>query len=160
MIVPVKILKELASRFSSEKHRLTGRVKRALALNRRGGTRGDHDRLQLVSARAILQVEWLARDIHPWDRDLPPDRAEQAFSEQCLRDTDSAIARLFAEFPAVDAVELRVARSASQPVLIAGVVKRHDLVGTGNGREPIAMKLRNLGVVFRMNQLRLEGVED
>jgi len=160
MMLPIKISNRIVTSFTSEKHWLIERVKRALALNRRGGTRRDRDQLRLVSARAILQVEWLARDIHPWDRDLPPDRAEQAFSEQCLRDTDSAIARLFAEFPAIDAVEVRVARAPSQPVLMAGVINREELGKTGTGHQSIGMKLRNLGVVFRMNQLRLEGVKD
>jgi hypothetical protein len=125
------------------------KIDRALALHQRGEVRSDG--LQLTSARTTLNIEWLARDIHPWDRDMSAEKAEQLFAEQCLNDTNAAIARLFTELPVLDAIELRVKRSPGQPPLLSGVVHRSSLRQTGDCS--IGMRLRSLGLTFRMNKL-------
>ena len=115
------------------------------------------DGLQLTAAKATLSVEWLAREVHPWDRGLPADRLERRFADQCLNDTHAAIARLFDEFPVLDAVEVRVRRNPGAPTLLAGLVRRSSLRECGG--LSIGMRLRNLGVSFRMNDLHLDQME-
>jgi hypothetical protein len=61
-------------------------VKRALALRPRGTI--PNDVLALSNLRLsghCLQLEWRARDIHPWDRDLPDSLQAELFSIQALQ---------------------------------------------------------------------------
>jgi len=125
---------------------------RALALHRRGEVR--RDGLRATSASTTLRIEWLARDIHPWNRHLPDDEVERLFTQQCLDDTDAAIARIFQEIPVLDTIEVCVRRRASGPPLLAGTVQRNSL--EMNADASVGMRLRGLGVRFRMNNLRLE----
>jgi len=129
------------------------RIDRALALHTRGEVRSDG--LQLASAKTTLNIEWLARDIHPWDKDVSAERAEQLFAQQCLNDTNAVIARLFDELPMLDTIELSVKRSPDQPPLLTGIVHRSSLRDTSN--HSIGMRLRALGVSFRMNNFCLEA---
>jgi hypothetical protein len=128
------------------------KVDRALALHQRGEARSDG--LKLISGKTTLIVEWIAREIHPWDRDVSAEKAEQLFSEQCLNDTNAAIARLFKELPVLDTIELSVRRRVGQPPLLTGVVHRSSL--RESNHYSIGMRLRSLGVTFRMNNLCLE----
>jgi hypothetical protein len=147
----------LASRVSDfyKAHVFWRKIERALALHRRGEARSDG--LQLTSAKTTLHIEWLARDVHPWDRGLPRDETEQLFSQQCLADANAAISRLFAEVPVLDTIEVRVRRDPSQAPLMAGVVKRSDLYRSAGAS--IAMRLRSLGLKFRMHNMRLEPTD-
>jgi len=147
----------IASRISgaSDAQVLQRQIDRALALHRRGEVRSDG--LQLISARSVLVVEWIARDIHPWDRDLSIEEAERRFAAQCLNDTNAAIARLFTEIPTVDTIELRVRRQLDQPLLLTGMVHRSSLRESRDNS--IGMRLRSLGVTFRMNNLYLEAAD-
>lgn len=72
-------------RSASVRVRIRRRVIKALALNQRGEAR--RDGLALNYFRDRLEIEWQARNIHPWDRDLPPARVARLFAEQCLDDT-------------------------------------------------------------------------
>ena len=54
-----------------------------------------------------LQLEWREREIHPWDRDLPPSRQGELFGEQALQDTDAALIRLFQRLPEIEQIEFR-----------------------------------------------------
>jgi hypothetical protein len=128
------------------------RIDRALALHTRGEVRSDG--LQLTSVKTTLNIEWLARNVHPWDKSVPAERAEQLFAEQCLNDTNAAIARLFKELPMLDTIQLSVRRSLDQHPLLTGVVHRSSLRDTDH--YSIGMRLRALGVSFRMNNLCLE----
>jgi hypothetical protein len=103
-------------------------VERALALHLRGEVR--RDGLNLISLRTHLEIEWRARDIHPWDRGLllPAARAA-AFVEQSLADTEVAIYRLFGALPQVDAITLRVLDRTSEHLMISGTVSRPFPVG-------------------------------
>ena len=133
----------LASRVSDfyKAHVFWRKIERALALHRRGEARSDG--LQLTSAKTTLHIEWLARDVHPWDRGRSRDQTERLFSEQCLADANAAISRLF--------------RDPAQAPLLAGVVKRSDLYRSAGAS--IAMRLRSLGLKFRMHNMRLEPTD-
>ena len=131
------------------------KIERALALHQRGEARSDG--LQLTLAKTTLRIEWLARSVHPWDRDLPADIAERRFTQQCLDDTDAAISRLFAEIPVLDSIEVRVRRHPSHPPLLSGTVQRECL--QSSDYSSIGMKLRTVGLSFRMSNLCLEEIE-
>jgi hypothetical protein len=54
------------------------------------------DGLTPISVATHLEIEWRARDIHAWDRDLlSASERTAAFVDQALRDTGAAICRLF-----------------------------------------------------------------
>src|SRR5262249_12666070 len=127
-------------------HAFCSKVERALALHKRGAARSDG--LRLTSARTVLSIEWLARSIHPWDRDLPALQAERVFTQQCLDDTSAALTRLFEEIPMLDAIEVHVGRVPSHPPILFGTVRRDCLKNNDCGS--IAMKLRTLGLSFQM----------
>ncbi|MGO9058702.1 MAG: hypothetical protein ACLQU2_15130 [Candidatus Binataceae bacterium] len=150
----LKLLLRIASKVSDlyQAQVFWRKLDRAMALRRRGGIRADG--LRVTAARTTLHIEWVAREIHPWDRDLTEDDAERRFTQQCLDDTDAAISRIFNEIPVLDTIEVCVRRGITGPPLLTGTVQRDSLrtsdhVSTG-------MRLRELGVRFRMNNLRLE----
>ena len=128
------------------------KLDRALALHLRGEVR--RDGLRAASVRTTLHIEWLAREVHPWNRHLPDDEVERLFTQQCLDDTDAAIARIFQEIPVLDTIEVCVRRRTSGPPLLAGTVHRSSL--EMNDDASVGMRLRGLGVRFRMNNLLLE----
>jgi hypothetical protein len=136
-------------------HTLWSKVERALALHRRGEARSDG--LRLTSARTVLSIEWLARSIHPWDRDLPPHQAERMFTQQCLHDTSAALTKLFEEIPVLDAIEVRVRRVPSQPPILFGTVRRDRL--KNSDYRSVAMKLRTVGLNFQMTNMCLDEIE-
>jgi hypothetical protein len=75
-----------------------------------------------------LCVEWWARDVHPWDRDLPVDQQDERFLEQCRRDTVVAVQRIFDRLAEVDEIAIRVvAPHAAGKTILAGTVSRHDV---------------------------------
>jgi hypothetical protein len=93
-----------------ERRRLHKRVTRALQLRPRGGC--VDDRLTVNRISTELRVEWRARDVHPWDRDLPLDRRDDLFLEQCRHDTLVAVQRMFARLSEVDLIEILVVAAA------------------------------------------------
>src|ERR1700733_13618975 len=109
-------------------HKLHGRrykhsVEHALALHLRGEARKDG--LNPTSVTTRLEIEWPARDIHPWDRGLlSPAQRAAAFVEQSLADTEAAIYRLFEALPQIDAIALRVLDRITDTVIISGTVSR------------------------------------
>jgi hypothetical protein len=134
--------------------RITRRVAHALALKPRGAISKD---VLAVNRLVIgLRVEWFARDVHPWDRDLPERRKAELFAQQCLEDVDAAIPRLFEQLPEIDVLEIGVLERASKSKIIAGVVHRSDLdaqVGSSLG-----MRLKTIGINYRCTDLRLEPI--
>ncbi len=99
-------------------------VERALALHLRGEVRGDG--LQLYKLTNSLEIGWRARDVHPWDRDDPPDRKALRFVRQSLADTEAAITRLFQNLPQVDVIALTVLDRNSENVIMTGTVHRTE----------------------------------
>src|SRR5262249_47284376 len=137
----------IASRISDfyKAHIFWCKIERALALYQRGEARSDG--LQLTSATTTLRIEWVARSVHPWDRDLPVDKSERLFTHQCLDDTHAALARLFADIPVLDTIEVRVSRNVLHPPILLGTVERESF--RSNDYSSIAMKLRAMGLSFR-----------
>jgi hypothetical protein len=129
---------------------------RALALPPRGGVRNDVLRLKSLRVSGqYLQLEWRARDVHPWDRDLPLSRQAELFSEQALKDTDAAIVRLFRMLPDIEEIKLQVVKPMSfGGVIFAGVVDRESALAP---QPPPSLKQRliTLGVRFKMGDDRL-----
>jgi hypothetical protein len=134
---------------------LKGRVLRALALHRRGEVRPDG--LELKAMSTTMRIEWFARDIHPWERTADPARRDRLFAEQCLRDVDATISRLFREIPELDTLEVRVFHRGSASPLMAGTVNKGDLMPPGRGAP--GMKLKTLGVTFKMSNWQLEPLQ-
>jgi hypothetical protein len=99
-------------------------VERALALHSRGEVR--RDGLKLTKLTNRLEVEWRARDVHPWDRDNPPERRALRYVRQSLADTEAAIKRLFQNLPQLDVVALTVLEHDSDNVIMAGTVHRSE----------------------------------
>jgi len=98
------------------------KIESALALHRRGEVR--RDGLTLIQSSHRLEIEWRARDIHPWDRGCDAAERELLFSEQSLADTDAAIARLFRKLPEIDVIAFKVLRPDSGDRILAGTVER------------------------------------
>jgi hypothetical protein len=146
----ITALKKLVTYLAQRRRRRN--VIRALELERRPGIRNYG--LLLKSMRNRLKVEWRARRIHPWDQGLLPDQAAKRFVQQCLEDVDLAISWLFATLPDTDEVELRVLDPNSGDPIVAGTVTRAD-AATAKA-ESIAMKLKSLGLVFRLANWQFE----
>src|SRR5579862_2471229 len=133
------------------RHRYQRELARALALQLRGEVRNDG--LEMMSAGTELHIEWRARDIHPWDRNLrlapekAPGQKASAFVDQALADTEAAIYRLFASLPQVDTIGLRVLDRESEHVILAGTVTRF-LAATQDRTLSIGMRLRYMGVTY------------
>jgi hypothetical protein len=132
------------------------RVERALALHLRGEVR--RDGLELVRWCNRLEVQWRARDIHPWDRDLPVDRKANLFVEQSMEDTETAIFRLFEAFPQVDVIDIRVLGPTAESLMIAGTVCRADL-DSSHSTPSVRMRLRRLGVSYNFAESLLSPVD-
>ena len=134
--------------------RLRRKVIGALEVNRRAGIRNDG--LSLKSMRNRLEVEWQAREIHPWDQGLPPERTAQRFVQQCLEDVDAAISRLFATLPDIDEIVLRVLDPTSGEPIVAGTVTRAEAAAASAGS--LGMKLKSLGLVYRLANWQFESL--
>ena len=128
------------------------RLFKALALKKRGGVRPDG-----LSSRYLhnkLEIEWLARGVHPWQRDLSQNEVRQLFAEQCLDDTRTAIERLFFRLPEVDSIDFRVIDPGTYAAIVRGLIRREE-VETDKAMAS-GMKLRNLGATFRLNDFAFE----
>ena len=147
-------LRSLFGSFRTSDHPryLGARVKKVLAL--KSHRQGRVDGLELKGLKTTLQVEWIAREVHPWDRNRPPMSVQKLYTLQCLQDTHTAIEGLFNEIPEVEALDIRIFSAPSQSVVIAGLVHREDL--THAVFDSPAMNLKTLGVSFRMSNWRLE----
>jgi hypothetical protein len=121
-------------------------VNRSLALRPRGGV--VNDRLVLHKLSGQLQLEWHARAVHPWDRDLPPCHQVEAYFEQAVADTDLAIRRIFQRLPEIDVIEIRVF-DAQDPtkIMLAGVVTREDALDADLPYSP-KMRLKMIGIQY------------
>ena len=129
---------------------------RALALHRRLEARPDG--LALVDYSMKLTVGWRARNIHPWDRDLPDEQITVRLVDQNMHDTEDAVERIFRAFPEASALELNVFESdpESNRVIMSGLVVRSDL-GRSTAAS-IGMRLRMLGIDYRLVNQRLEAI--
>jgi hypothetical protein len=139
-------------------YRYKHNVERALALHLRGEVR--RDGLHPTNLKTHLEIEWRARDIHPWDRSLlSPAQRAAAFVEQSLADTEAAIYRLFAVVPQIDVIALRVFDQISDNVIISGTVSRADILARDEELS-IGMRLRNLGLTYHSAGSMFESLEE
>jgi hypothetical protein len=132
-------------------------ITRALALHLRGEARKDG--LEPASFSTHLEIEWRARDIHPWDRPLLS-RSERAaaFVRQSLADTEAAVHRLFAALPQVDVITLRVLDRVSETLIISGTVAR-PAASNQDARLSIGMRLLYLGLTYHSAGALFEPLE-
>lgn len=121
-------------------------IKGALALQRRGEVRSDG--LSVVRVCNLLQISWRARDLHPWDRDLPNCQRKTEFAQQALADTEAAIRRIFERRPEIDVIELRVLEPRTETLIAAGTVSREALDKAQRHLLSVGMRLRELGVRY------------
>jgi hypothetical protein len=138
----------------SARRRLRRRIIKALALNRRGEVRKDGLSLNHFDNR--IEIEWRARNVHPWDRDLAPAPAARLFAEQCLDDANAALERLFAILPEVNVIEFRVIDPTSLAQILSGSVTRKDAEAVRAMSS--GMKLKEQGVRYRLNNWRFEPI--
>lgn len=136
-----------------DRSRYQRRIERALALYLRGEAR--RDGLELKSLNTRLEIEWYARDIHPWDFDDSPEKKSALFVRDSLADTDAVITRLFQALPEIDVIALTVFEQASGAAIIAGTVVRST-------EEPdsglsAGMRLRQRGIKYRSDGFRFES---
>jgi hypothetical protein len=129
-----------------EKRVFTWRVQNALKLHLRG--EGRPDGLHLSNVRSRLELEWRAREIHPWDRALRATDPDAQFVSQAMRDTEAVVKRLFASLPHTDVIAIRVYEPASDSVIMSGEVLRSSLASP----KPLSdrMWLGQLGISFQI----------
>jgi hypothetical protein len=135
-------------------------AKKALKLSPRGCVRNDVlmlSKLNRISDQE-LQLEWFARDVHPWDRDLPAPHQAELFCQQALQDTEAAILRLSRMLPDIAQVNFRVLDPhASRRVILTGNVERREIPWACR-LESIKMRLLMMGVQFLMAGGQLESL--
>ena len=130
-------------------------VEDSLALHRRGEVRSDG--LQLTRMQSRMEVEWRARDIHPWDRELPAERQRDLFVRQVLSDIDAALGRLFSALPEVEALDVRVLDPHSAEMIVSGLVFRSSLSACRPRSN--RMWLSQLGLEFRLRDNHFETLK-
>ena len=121
------------------------RIEKLLALHDRGEVRCDGLRLNRLRNR--LELQWRARDVHPWDRTLSAERRAKAFLDQATADTEAVIERAFESMPQVDVIDLAVIDPASEVTIISGAVDRSVWAGMRSLRSA-RMRLMELGVRY------------
>jgi hypothetical protein len=121
------------------------RIDQALDLERRGEARKDGLRVARVQQR--LEIEWEARDVHPWDRHLPREVRHRRFIEQALIDTEAAIGRLFAAAPELDLIEICVTEPVSHARMLWGSIYRWAFRNV-RPSPSVRMRLSEMGVKF------------
>jgi hypothetical protein len=95
-----------------------------------------------------LKVEWQARDVHPWNEDLPVGRRAELLTTELMADTIVAIRQIFERLAEVDVIHIRVlAPNAPDKTVLAGTVCRDDVDAAQACRSP-AMSLKLLGVQY------------
>jgi hypothetical protein len=119
------------------------KIERTMALYARGAIR--NDRLHLTCVRNRLEIHWRARDIHPWDADLPTEDKERLFEEQLLTDTEAAIFRLFNRLPQIDLIDIQVFHPRFGTISLVGTIHRSALDAVGNLLS-VRMRLHQMGV--------------
>ena len=123
-----------------------------LALNTRGEVRTDGLALERFQNR--LQIEWRARQVHPWDWGLGGSREAELFAKQCFEDTSAAIDRLFRKIPEIESIDFTVLDPESSAAIVQGTVSRTEAKVAKSGSP--GMRVRNLGARYRLSNWRFE----
>jgi hypothetical protein len=139
----------------------------ALALQRRSEVRSDGLALDSVCNR--LEICWYARDVHPWDSGLSPERRQLAFNQQAMEDTEAAVQRILERCPEVEIIEIKVLEPRSSALLASGRVQRSALDKARLRSPSVRMRLGELGIRYdlaasdqasRRTELRSEPCKD
>jgi hypothetical protein len=120
----MKFLKDLVQRRKVSRERKS--IQGALDLRHLGD--GRRDGLTLIQARQSLEIEWRARDVHPWDSGCGSAKRELLFTEQSFADTEAALSRLFEKLPAIDVIAFKVMHPESDECLFDGKAERPSQV--------------------------------
>lgn len=129
-------------------YRYRRRVQHVLEQTGRGEVRCDGLRLHKVCGR--LEIQWQARDVHPWDRNDPPEKRACAFVQQALADTEAVVSNLFETLPEVDAIDLTVIDPGSEDAIIEGTVER-SAWSEARPLRSVKMRLNGLGLRYRFS---------
>src|SRR5271170_6503130 len=86
------------------------------------------DSFSLSEFRNLLQIEWRAHDVHPWDRDLSQTCVTELFAKQCLDDTGATIERLFCELPEIAFIDFKVIDPKSSALILYRSVDRNEAI--------------------------------
>jgi len=129
------------------------RIVKALALNKRR-REARADGLSLSQFRNRIQIEWRARDVHPWDRDLPQSRVTEMFAQRCLDNTGAALERLFGNLPEIEFIDFTVIDPKSSAPILRGSADRSE-ANMAKDASP-GMKLKKLGAKYRLSNWRFE----
>jgi hypothetical protein len=149
------IVEAVLRRISDHLHKRN--INSALALHRRGEVRTDG--LKPLCVCTQMEIEWRAREIHPWDRDRPVAVQNELFVQQSLADTEAAINRLFQRIPQLDVIKLRILAPESDAEIMAGTVYRTD--GTdADYSTSVGMRLKSRGVRFHSTGYSLEPLDE
>ena len=119
------------------------KIRNALALQRRVEARSDGLELHRLSSK--LEISWYARDTHPWDREVSAGSPSARFIEQCAKDAEAALSRLFRTLPEIDVIAATVLDRQSGAVIMEGTVYRSSLEVTAASTR---MRLMNWGIRF------------
>jgi hypothetical protein len=114
--------------------------------------------LQLDRVCNRLEIQWRARDIHPWDRGLPAHERARLFAAQSLADTESAISEIFEALPHIDVLDMAVLDPVSDAVLLAGSVNRAAVPAQRQTTSSVRMRLNALGVRYRLVDTYFEAL--
>ena len=132
------------------------RIESVLQRIGRGEVRREGLRLDKVCSR--LTIQWRARTVHPWDRNLPVERSAVAFVDQTLADTEAVILGLFDAMPQVDVIDIIVLEPRSDRTMMAGTVSR-SVVARPRGLLSVKMRLYELGVQYRLAGSHFEALD-
>ena len=140
---------------TTDRKRRRAQIEKALALNLRGEARSDG--LEMTSLCSRLEIEWRARDIHPWDLGVALERRAAMFVEQCLSDADAAIMRLFDKLPWVDIIDVNVLDPDSDETIMTGTVYRP--APEKELERSAAMRVKDLGLNYRVRGWKFESLK-
>jgi hypothetical protein len=104
-------------------------------------------RLQIVDE--VVECDWLARSLDPWDADLSRNVQERHASMQSLRDAIDVRAMLFDLMPQIEMAYLRGYRAAKdheQELIIEGCAQRID--HAARNVHSLVMRAKTLGFRF------------
>jgi hypothetical protein len=152
--------------FASIARSIRGMAKRELghivarALDIGPPSSGMRGKLRVRRITGQLQVEWHARDVHPWDQDLPLERRAELFTDQTIADTDTVVTTLFRLLPEIGTIAVQVRTpEADGDVILAGTINRASIAAC----RPVLsarMRLKMMGLRYGMSDDELEVLSD
>src|SRR5260370_635902 len=106
--------------------------------------------------RNRLAGGWGARENNPWGQGRPTGGAAKKFGRQCRRGVEAGSCRVLGTRPDTDEIVLRVLDPTSGDPIVAGTVTRAEAAAATAGS--LGMKLKSLGLVYRLANWRFESL--